>query len=220
MLQCDHSDLWELCECDANTRCWARHSNRTSVLNPGACPALRDGRGKGTQRVSPGHWEAVGSQLVCQGSGCRGWEFSTGTAGSGHSSTLSPGMAGAALTAPTEPPLPQPSQRGPSVAQRGSQNGHWLWGGQGSRDPDTHGHPLLLLPSQEPTGQAPGTCWAQLPGLDTRLKDSTSPEALPVHPELGKIQVWDRKICFPHFLFMAQQKKKKSCCKIQARGQP
>lgn len=122
-----------------------------TVLNLRACPALREGTRKRNPTSEPGTlgWESVGSQLVCQGSGCRGWELSTGTAGSGHSSTLSPGMAGAALAAPTDPPLHQPSQTGPSVAQRGSQNRHWLWGGQGSRDPDTHGHPLLLLPSQE-----------------------------------------------------------------------
>lgn len=79
--------------------------------------------------------------------------------------------------------------------------------------------PLALSPLPGAAGQAPGTCWAQLPGLDTRLKDNTSPEVLSVHPELGKIQLWDRKICFPHLLFMAQQKKKKGC-KIQTRSQP
>lgn len=48
------------------------------------------------------------------------------------------------------------------------------------------------------------------------FKDNTYPELLSVLPELGNIHVWDRKICFPHFLFMAQKKKS---CKIQTRGQ-
>lgn len=94
-----------------------------TVLNLRACPALREGTRKRNPTSEPGTlgWESVGSQLVCQGSGCRGWELSTGTAGSRHSSTLSPGMAGAALAAPTEPPLPQPSPaKGDRVWHRGA----------------------------------------------------------------------------------------------------
>lgn len=130
--------------------------------------------------------------------------------GQGTAALCPQGWLGLHSLLPQSLPCPSPAQpKGTECGTEGLPEQALALGRAGQQGPRHTWAPLAPSPLPGAAGQAPGTCWAQLPGLDTHLKDNTSPEVLSVHPELGKIQLRNRKICFPHLLFMAQQKKKK-----------
>lgn len=214
VLQCDHSDLWELCECDANKRCRARHSNRTSVLNLRnlrAFPALRGETRRRNPTSEPRMlgWELCVPSWCARAVGAGAGSSAQAQQGQGTAAPCPQGWPGLHCTRCSHRASPAPAQ--PQGTQCGTE-GLPAWalplGQAGQQGPRHTWAPLAPFPLPGAAGQAPGTCWALLPGLDTCLKDNTSPEVLPVHPELGEIHEWDRKICFPLFLFMAQEKKK------------
>lgn len=149
-------------ECDANEGRWAELSKSLSSepQEPRSVPSFER---RARKRSVPSFERRARKRSLRSEPRTFGWESSSGTAGSGHGSTLSQGQPGLHWLLPPSLPCTGPA-RGDGEAPRGSQNGPWLWGGRGSGDPDTQGHPLLLFPPREPL-PAPGTCWAQLPGL-------------------------------------------------------
>lgn len=155
VLQCDHSDLWDLCECDANKRCRARHSNRTSVLNLrnlGAFPALRGGTRRRNPRSEPRipGWELCVPSRCARAVGAGAGSSAQAQQGQGTAAPCPQGWPGLHCTRCSHRASPVPAQpQGTQCGTEGLPAWHCLWDRQGSRDPDTHGHPWLLFPSQE-----------------------------------------------------------------------
>lgn len=138
----------------------------------------------------------------------RGWEFSSGTAGHGTAAPCP--RAGRGCTRCSHRASPAPARPQETEARGGGTEGlperALALGQAGQRAPRHSWAPLAPFPLPDVAGQAPDTCWAQLPGLDTPLKDNTCAEFIS-SPPAGEDPL----------RFMAQQRK---TIKIQTRGQP